>query len=108
MKLEKIIQIANELINKLKSRVSVIRVYAYGSQVRDEEELGSDLDFLVQVKEVNSYIKRCVRDTAWELSLEEEVVISVVVMSEDDFQNNPVSVSGLVQNVKQEGIEIAA
>ena len=108
MNLDRIIQIANELINKLKSRVSVIRVYAYGSQVRDEEELGSDLDFLVQVEEVDFSVKRCVRDVAWELSLEKEMVISVVVMSEDDFQNNPISASGLVQNIKHKGIEIAA
>jgi len=108
MNLDSINQIAYELIKKLKSRVSVTRIYAYGSQVRGEARPGSDLDFLVQVKEVNSSVKRCVRDAAWELSLEQEVVISVVVMSEEDFHNDPISVSGLVQNIKQEGIEIAA
>jgi hypothetical protein len=42
------------------------------------------------------------------LSLEEGYVISVVIVSEEDFEQGPLSLSGFARNVRQEGIEIAA
>jgi predicted nucleotidyltransferase len=103
-----LIQIVNDLIKRLQSQVSVISVYAYGSQARGDAQYGSDLDLLVLLKEVSSYNKKVVRNEAWELSLEREIVISVVVVGEEEFYSPVFNASGLVRSIKQEGIEIAA
>ncbi len=47
-------------------------------------------------------------DRAWELSLEEGYVISVAVVSQEAFETGPLSVSLYAENIRREGIEIAA
>ncbi|MDZ7832307.1 MAG: nucleotidyltransferase domain-containing protein [Desulfobacterales bacterium] len=108
MKIEEIKRIAEELIAKLRPEVKVVRIYAYGSQVRGEAVPGSDLDFLIEVPEKSASLKRRIQNAAWELSLEKEIVISVVVVSESEFHYGPLSVSCLARNIEREGIEIAA
>lgn len=108
MKREQIIQTANELAAILRPGMDIRRIYAYGSQVRGDAEHGSDLDLLIEVPEVTQANKRKVQDAAWQLSLEKELLISVIVVSEIDFQQGPLSVSGLARAIEREGIEIAA
>lgn len=108
MRREYIIQTANELIAILRPNIEIRRIYAYGSQVRGDAEYGSDLDLLVEVPEMTQTTKRKVQDAAWRLSLEKELLISVLVVSENEFRQGPLSVSGLARSIGREGIEIAA
>ena len=105
---EHISQVARKLIEGLGPEAEVVRVYAYGSRVRGEADLGSDLDLLVELREVTRTAKRQILDRAWELSLEEGYVISVVVVSEEAFERGPLSVSEFARTVRREGVEIAA
>ncbi len=105
---EPIIQVVRTLIGGLGPDVEVVRVYAYGSRVRGDADVGSDLDLLVELREVTRVAKRQVLDRAWELSLEEGYVISVVIVSQEAFEQGPLSLSGFARNVRREGIEIAA
>jgi predicted nucleotidyltransferase len=88
--------------------IDVVRVYAYGSRVRGDADLGSDLDLLVELRQVTRNARRRILDRAWELSLEEGYVISVVLVTQEAFENGPLSASEYAQNVRREGIEIAA
>ena len=108
MTVEHIQQVARRLIEGLVPDIDVVRVYAYGSQVRGEAGPGSDLDLLVELRQVTRSAKRRILDRAWELSLEEGYVISVVIVTQEAFENGPLSVSEYAQNVRREGIEIAA
>jgi predicted nucleotidyltransferase len=105
---EHIRELARKLIDPLALRGEVVRVYAYGSRVRGDADPGSDLDLLVEIREVTPTAKRQILDRAWELSLEEGYVVSVVVVSEEAFERGPLSASAFARNVRQEGIEIAA
>ena len=105
---EHINQIARKLIDGLSPGIEVVRVYAYGSRVRGEAEVGSDLDLLVELREVTRTAKRQIFDRAWELSLEEGYVISVVIVSQEAFEQGPLSLSEFARNVRREGVEIAA
>ena len=105
---EPISQVVRKLIGGLGPDVAVVRVYAYGSRVRGDADLGSDLDLLVELREVTRAAKRQIVDRAWELSLEEGYVISVVIVSQEAFERGPLSLSGFARNVRREGIEIAA
>lgn len=108
MNRSEIIDTARTLIARVRPGVNVIRIYAYGSQVRGDAVVGSDLDFLVEVPEVTSHVKRRIQDAAWQLSLEKEIVISVIVTSTNEFRGGPLSVCNLARNIEREGIEIAA
>jgi predicted nucleotidyltransferase len=105
---ERISQIARKLIDGLSPDVEIVRVYAYGSRVRGDADLGSDLDLLVELREVTRTAKRQILDRAWELSLEEGYVISVAIVSEEAFEHGPLSVSEFARTIRREGVEMTA
>lgn len=108
MTVEHIQQVVRRLMEGLLPDIDVVRVYAYGSQVRGEADPGSDLDLLVELRQVTRSAKRRILDRAWELSLEEGYMISVVIVSQEAFEKGPLSLTEYAQNVRREGIEIAA
>jgi predicted nucleotidyltransferase len=101
-------EVVRKLMDPLASQTGIVRVYAYGSRVRGDCDPGSDLDLLVELRDVTASARRQILDRAWELSLEEGYVISVAVVSQEAFETGPLSVSQYAQNVRREGIEIAA
>ncbi len=101
-------QVARRLIDGLSPDIEVVRAYAYGSRVRGDEDLGSDLDLLVELREVTRTAKRQILDRAWELSLEEGYVVSVVIVSQEAFERGPLSASEFARTVRRDGVEIAA
>jgi len=105
---EHVRQVARKLIDGLGLDIEVVRVYAYGSCVRGNADPGSDLDLLIELREVTRMAKQQIRDCAWELSLEEGYVFSVFLVSQQAFEQGPLSVSAFARNVRREGVEIAA
>jgi uncharacterized protein len=101
-------EVAKRLIEGLAPEVGIVRVYAYGSRVRGDYGPGSDLDLLVELREVTATAKRRILDRAWELSLEEGYVISATIVSQEAFEAGPLSVSQYARHVRREGIEVAA
>jgi predicted nucleotidyltransferase len=106
--IDHISQVVRRLIDGLGADVKVIRAYAYGSRVRGDADQGSDLDLLVELHEVTRAAKRQILDRAWELSQEEGYVISVAIVSQEAFEQGPLSASQFAQTIRREGIEIAA
>ena len=101
-------EVVRKLMDGLASETVIVRVYAYGSRVRGDCDPGSDLDLLVELQQVTTTARRRILDRAWELSLEEGYVISVVIVSQEAFERGPLSVSQFARNVRREGVEIAA
>jgi len=105
---EHINQVARRLMDGLDPGAGVVRMYAYGSRVRGDAEVGSDLDLLVELREATRTAKQQILDRAWGLSLEEGYVISVVIVSQEAFEHGPLSASGFARTIRREGVEIAA
>ena len=101
-------EVVRRLIDGLVHDTGIVKVYAYGSRVRGDYDGGSDLDLLVELEQVTPAAKRQIMDRAWELSLEEGYVISVFVVGAEAFERGPLSVSQYAQNIRREGVEIAA
>ena len=100
--------VVKKLTDSLASNIGIVRIYAYGSRVRGDCDPGSDLDLLIELRHVTATARRQILDRAWELSLEEGYVISVAVVSQEAFESGPLSVSLYAENIRREGIEIAA
>lgn len=101
-------EVVRKLMDGLTLDTDIVRIYAYGSRVRGDCDPGSDLDLLIELRQVTPTARRRILDRAWELSLEEGYVISVAIVSEEAFETGPLSVSLYAENVRSEGIEIAA
>jgi hypothetical protein len=43
-------------------------------------------------------------DIAWEVGFENDIVISTVTFSREEFENGPCSASPLVRNILKEGV----
>ncbi len=98
----------NAILAELRSRLERIYgdrlrgMYLYGSYARGEPERGSDLDVLIVLDEVESgwkEIERTSHDTA-ELSLEHDLTISTIFMSETRWLNDDTT---FLRNVREEG-----
>jgi predicted nucleotidyltransferase len=101
-------EVVSKLMDGLALDTDIVRVYAYGSRVRGDFDPASDLDLLIELRDVTTTARRQILDRAWELSLEEGYVISVAIVSQEAFETGPLSVSLYAQNVRSQGIEIAA
>ena len=101
-------EVVKRLMDGLVSETGMVRIYAYGSRIRGDCDPASDLDLSVELRHVTKTARRQILDRAWELSLEEGYVISVAIVSKEAFESGPLSVSLYAQNIRREGIEIAA
>jgi predicted nucleotidyltransferase len=83
------------------------RIVLYGSQARGQAGPESDLDLLVLLnREVSSEITRSIRDMLYEIGLQNDLVISVIVRSLDTW-NSPIwQATSLYKEVEKEGIYI--
>jgi len=99
------------ILSELKSRFQelygdrLVQMVLYGSQARDDAELGSDIDVLVVLSgEVNpcTEIQRA-SDIVGDISLRNDIVVSCVFMDEGRFlhRNGP-----FLRNVRREGVGI--
>lgn len=62
------------------------RVVLFGSKARGEDEELSDIDTLVVIKGLLSDEETKIWKIAWEISLEQEVVLTAIVYDEEEYQ----------------------
>lgn len=100
---EKLTSILKELRHELQRVLGerLYGVYLYGSRVRGEARPGSDVDVLVVIEGDFDYweLLEETGSSAYELSLKNDILISRVLVSKDDFQNRK---TPFLMNVRKE------
>lgn len=97
-------QLVDEFARRVRMRFPDARIWAFGSRARGDAQAESDLDCLVVLDRLDRQADRAVREVAWQVGFESEVVITTVVLEREEFERGPASESTLVANVLREGV----
>ena len=95
-------RILDQFTSLVRERFPDARIWAFGA--RGNATWESDFDICIVLNQVDQKTDRLIRDIAWEVSFENERVITTVVFDFDQFENGPMSESTLVANVLQDGV----
>jgi predicted nucleotidyltransferase len=98
--------IAREFKRRLTEAVELIDFKVYGSKARGDEDEFSDMDVFIEVASLDRRTNDLISDIAWEVGLENLIVISPLVFSEDEIENSPLRASPILINIKEEGIRL--
>ncbi|OHB75986.1 MAG: hypothetical protein A2Z25_14940 [Planctomycetes bacterium RBG_16_55_9] len=97
----KVAAIATQFRQAVESKYTIIEMKLFGSSARGDYSKTSDIDLMVRLPKVDRHIEEDLFDMAYDLELEYDCVIDVIVLPED-FNNNIM----LYQNIQKEGIAI--
>ena len=98
---DKLEQITKQLKQTIENKYNILDMKLFGSSARGDYSKSSDIDIMVKLPQVNRYIEEELFDIAYDLELEYDCLIDIIVLSEDTANNIP-----LYQNIEKEGITI--
>jgi len=99
-------KIASELKRRLGEALELIDFKVYGSKARGDDDEFSDLDVFVEVTTLDGKTKDIISEIAWEVGLENSMVISPLVFSVDETENSALRASPILLNIKEEGVRV--
>ena len=94
----------NQFASMVRDKFPAAKVWTYGSRVRGDATVESDLDVCVVVDKLDDESDSAIIEIAWQIGFENDVIISTVTYSKEEFEDGPCSESGLVQNILGYGI----
>ena len=96
-----------EITQFLKGKWPPAKLKLFGSRARGTGDEESDIDLLILLPcNVNEYIRRVIIEKAFEINLEYGSNISVLIVSEDEWQRGRISVLPIHDFIEEEGIAI--
>jgi len=97
-------QILMEFADRVRSRYSSARLWAFGSRALGLAQKDSDLDVCVVLDDLDASIRETISNLAWEVGFEHDVLIATVVFANDMFEHGPPSASPLVRAILEDGV----
>ncbi len=89
-----------------RKKLPIKAVILFGSQARGDYEPDSDIDVLVVTERLDEKVREAILDEAFEISLNEDVVLIPVIYDLEGFGSPLFRAGPLYQNISQEGIII--
>jgi predicted nucleotidyltransferase len=100
------LDLAREVKQRLNGKIEIIDFRIYGSRARGDAEWDSDLDLYIEVPAINKEERRLINSVAWEVGLENDVVITPVVVTREQIINTPFTATTFYQVIEREGIPL--
>lgn len=82
----------------------VLSIVLYGSQVRGDGSVESDIDLFVIVQKDTPTLRQALVDLAWQVQFEHDVVISDVIYSVEQFQQMQSRQFPYYQSIQRDGV----
>ncbi len=98
-------QIVAELKTKIKSKFNLKELKVYGSTARGDRRDDSDIDVFILLSKVNRQLEEEMFDIAYDLELEHDCLIDLIILDETTLNEKYVS-TPFYQNVISEGLDI--
>lgn len=89
-----------------KKNLPVRSVIFFGSQARGDYQPDSDIDVLVVTDKLDKKIRETILDEAFEISLNEDVVLTPIICDLERFESPLFRAQPLYQNITREGIAV--
>ena len=94
----------NQFISEVRKKFPDAKIWAFGSRVKGDATVESDLDVCVVVEKLDDESDSTIMNIAWQIGFENDSIISTVTYSKEEFEDGPCSESALVQNILDYGI----
>ncbi|MDZ7760153.1 MAG: nucleotidyltransferase domain-containing protein [Desulfovermiculus sp.] len=90
----------------LQNQESFVDLLVFGSKVLSLSTSESDIDILIIFREFDHDLQALIDDFIFELNLEYDCLMSVVIFSLDELESGPMSESPLYKSAMQQGIRV--
>jgi len=87
--------------NTVEKKYEIIEIKLFGSSARGDYSKNSDIDIMIMLPEVNRKIEEDLFNIAYDIELEYDCVIDVIILPQNINYNIP-----MYQNIIKEGITI--
>jgi len=100
------VEITRRFAKKLREELGEVEAIIYGSRARGESDPETDLDVCVVVEKLKREVRDKVFTIAWEISLEEGIVMTPLIFDKHEWENSPIIESPIYKNILREGTRV--
>ncbi|MBC7963214.1 MAG: nucleotidyltransferase domain-containing protein [Steroidobacteraceae bacterium] len=105
--LDRDLQVARKLKDRLSSVVTLIDFKVFGSRARGDADEYSDLDVFIEVETLDKELKNKISDIAWEVGFYNDCIhISPLIFTRYEIEESPLRISSIVQVIAEEGVRV--
>ncbi len=105
--LDRDLQVARKLKERLSSVVTLVDFKVFGSRARGDADEYSDLDVFIEVETIDKELKEKISDIAWEVGFYNDCMhISPLVFTRYEIEESPLRISSIVQVIAEEGVRV--
>lgn len=94
------------LKERLTRRYSILDFRIFGSKIRGEDTPQSDIDVMIKIADLNPGIESDIYDIVFDVNLENDCFISVIIFSKEEIEKGPMSESPIYKTIMKEGVAI--
>ena len=90
------------LKERLTSVYPILDFRIFGSKVRGQDTPQSDIDMMIKIAQLNPGIEAEIYDIVFDVNLENDCFISVIIFSKDEIEDGPMSESPVYKTIMEE------
>lgn len=92
------------LKERLAAGYSLLDFRIFGSKIRGDDTPHSDIDIMIELSEVNPVIESEIYDIVFDVNLQNDCFISVILFGKNEIEDGPMSESPIYKVIMKEGV----